>query len=60
MPIFQGIFLSNWLVLIAGIISFLTIYAVRVRDEEEMMLRRFGAAYKNYMKNTGRLLPKFR
>jgi protein-S-isoprenylcysteine O-methyltransferase Ste14 len=32
--------------------------AVRIKEEEEMLVARFGEEYTNYMKTTGRLLPK--
>jgi protein-S-isoprenylcysteine O-methyltransferase Ste14 len=32
----------------------------RVVLEEKMMLDRFGEAYRQYMKQTGRLLPRLR
>ncbi|MBU1179966.1 isoprenylcysteine carboxylmethyltransferase family protein [Patescibacteria group bacterium] len=56
--IFQGLLLSNWLVLILGVVSFGTIYFSRVKDEEKIMIEKFGDEYKEYMKRTGRLFPK--
>jgi len=32
-------------------------YALRVRDEEQMMVERFGEEYQNYMSRTSRLVP---
>ena len=32
-------------------------YALRVRDEEQMMVERFGEEYRNYMSRTSRLVP---
>ena len=56
--IFQGILLSNWLVLILGIASFALMYFIRINYEEELMIEEFGKKYKSYMKKTGRLFPK--
>lgn len=49
---------SNWLLGLAGLISFGVIYPFRVKTEEKMMLDTFGDQYTDYMKRTGRLLPK--
>ncbi|MFC1977362.1 protein-S-isoprenylcysteine O-methyltransferase [Chloroflexota bacterium] len=56
--IFQGISLSNWLVLAIGILSFGIMYFARVKHEEQLMIEEFGEEYKAYMKKTGRLFPK--
>jgi protein-S-isoprenylcysteine O-methyltransferase Ste14 len=56
--IFQGILLDNSLILVLGTLSFLTLYFLRINDEEKLMLEIFPE-YKNYMKRTGRLFPKF-
>ena len=55
----QGIFLSNWLILFAGVASFALVYFTRINDEEELMVKQFGKQYKDYMKKTNRLVPKF-
>ena len=31
---------------------------VRMKSEEKMMLEKFGSAYEDYMKQTGRIFPK--
>ena len=54
----QPLLLHNW---IAGFsFLFVTIphYLMRIGDEEKMMLDKFGDEYSEYMKNTGRFLPK--
>jgi len=33
------------------------LYAFRIRQEERMMLERFGADYERYMAHTARLIP---
>jgi protein-S-isoprenylcysteine O-methyltransferase Ste14 len=57
--IFQGLLLANWLVWIVGIGTWSLAYFTRIEHEEQMMLEQFGQEYKDYMKKTGRLLPKF-
>jgi len=56
--LFQGILLSNWLVLFAGIASHALLYLFRIKNEEQLMIKAFGKEYKDYMKRTGRLFPK--
>lgn len=51
---------ANWLIAVVFLIPFTLMYLVRVPSEEEMMLEYFGAAYRNYMTKTGRLIPRFR
>jgi len=36
------------------------LYLYRIPKEEIMMLKQFGEEYKEYMKKTGRIFPKFR
>ncbi len=57
--ILQGIFASNILVEIFGIVTWGFMYFTRVSYEEKMMLEQFKEEYKIYMTKTGRLLPKF-
>jgi len=57
--IFQGLILDNWIVLIYGILVWGILYFLRVKKEEEMMIEEFGKEYEEYMKRTGRLVPKF-
>jgi protein-S-isoprenylcysteine O-methyltransferase Ste14 len=45
----------------------LTVFAIigvfvtytRIRDEERMLIEKFGSEYEEYMKSTGRIFPKF-
>ena len=53
----QGFALSNWVVLVAGVGSFSMMYMARVRHEEALLLKAFGAEYSAYMGRTGRLFP---
>jgi len=51
------LFIPNWIAGPAWLITFGTLYLVRVGHEERMMLDRFGSDYDSYMRRTGRLLP---
>jgi protein-S-isoprenylcysteine O-methyltransferase Ste14 len=55
----QGFLLANGLVLVFGIISWGLLYFLRVPKEEEMMIAEFGDEYREYMRVTGRVIPKF-
>ena len=54
----QGFLLQNWLAGWGGFVSFAALYLFRVGREEEMMREFFGEPYRDYMKRTGRLLPR--
>lgn len=56
----QALALPNWLAGPSYLVTFGILYALRVRQEERMMLSKFGADYEAYMAGTGRLLPKIR
>jgi protein-S-isoprenylcysteine O-methyltransferase Ste14 len=49
---------ANWLVAAGLLVGITLLYAVRVRDEEQLMVDAFGDEYRAYMGRTGRLLPK--
>ena len=53
----QGLLLANWITGLSGIITFGTLYFLRVGNEEKMMLEQFGDHYQAYMQKTKRLLP---
>lgn len=55
----QILFLPNWIVGPAYLVSFGVLYLIRVGKEERMMLERFGSEYEAYMRRTGRLVPRF-
>lgn len=55
----QGIVLANGLVLVYGIAAWGLLYFLRVPKEEEMLVKEFGTEYRDYMQNTGRVIPKF-
>jgi len=53
-----GLLSSNILILVSGFMTWTLLYVVRVPDEEKMMIDEFGEQYKQYMKETGRIIPK--
>jgi len=54
----QTLLLQNWIAGWAGLVLFLPMYVLRVPREEQMMLEQFGAAYRVYMNQTGRVIPR--
>jgi protein-S-isoprenylcysteine O-methyltransferase Ste14 len=54
----QGLLLQNWLAGWSAVVTFGLMYIGRVRREEQMMCEFFGQAYRDYMQQTGRLLPR--
>jgi protein-S-isoprenylcysteine O-methyltransferase Ste14 len=60
LAIAQLMLLPNWFAGATGLIGIGLLYAFRVRQEERMMVERFGAEYLDYMAHTGRLIPWFR
>jgi protein-S-isoprenylcysteine O-methyltransferase Ste14 len=66
-PMYTSFFLSsignflmtaNWLVSIPSLVALIWMYLGRFAAEEEMMIEKFGDAYRLYMQKTGRLLPR--
>ena len=55
----QILLLQNWLAGPIGLIIFIPFYILRVPAEEKMMLDTFGDKYREYMKKTGGVIPKF-
>lgn len=53
----QGLLLTNWIAGLSGIITFGTLYSLRVGNEEKMMLDQFGENYQAYRQRTKRLVP---
>jgi protein-S-isoprenylcysteine O-methyltransferase Ste14 len=54
----QTLLLQNWIVGWAGLVLFLPMYVLRVPREEQMMIEQFGEAYREYMIQTGRVVPR--
>lgn len=56
---FVGLMLmaANWLTVLFGVIA-LSLLLLRTPKEEEMLVEKFGEAYRNYMAYTGRFVPR--
>ena len=54
----QIFILHNWIAGYSFLIVQVPFCFIRIKNEEEMMIAQFGAAYKAYMEKTGRLIPK--
>lgn len=55
----QALLLQNWLAGWAGFVTVAILYLVRTPREEKMMCEFFGDQYRDYMRRTGRLWPRF-
>jgi len=51
---------SNWFIGVTWLTGLTVIIALRVKREESMMADRFGDAYREYMRRTGRFFPALR
>ena len=56
----QALLLQNWLAGLSALIAFAPMYFLRTPREEEMMGESFGQDYRDYMAQTGRLVPRIR
>jgi protein-S-isoprenylcysteine O-methyltransferase Ste14 len=56
----QAFLLPNWIAGFSGVVGFGTLYLMRVRHEEQMMLETFGNTYAEYAERTGRIFPKLK
>jgi protein-S-isoprenylcysteine O-methyltransferase Ste14 len=54
----QAMILPNYIAGFGGLLPFGMLYFQRVAREERMMMEEFGSEYAQYLKRTGRLLPK--
>jgi protein-S-isoprenylcysteine O-methyltransferase Ste14 len=54
----QLLLLQNWLAGPGSLVVFILFFFLRVPAEEKMMLQTFGDQYCEYMKKTGRVIPK--
>lgn len=50
---------ASWFIGLTGTLLILLIVVLRVPKEEAMMIETFGDQYREYMKHTGRLIPRF-
>jgi protein-S-isoprenylcysteine O-methyltransferase Ste14 len=48
---------ENWFIALTAIIVFVVL-VIRTRKEEQKLIEKFGDEYREYMKHTGRFLPK--
>ena len=53
-----GLMADNWFVAALGVLAFIAM-AIRTPKEEANLIAKFGDEYRDYMKRTGRFLPKF-
>jgi len=53
----QALLLTNWIAGLSGFIGFSIAYAIRVDQEEQMLLESFGDEYEAYRQRTKRLIP---
>ena len=49
---------ANWLIGFCGIAIIVSVIAIRIPEEEKLLIEQFGNEYLNYKKNTGALLPR--
>jgi protein-S-isoprenylcysteine O-methyltransferase Ste14 len=54
-----GMMADNWFIAMFGILAFI-LMAIRTPKEEANLIEKFGEEYSEYMKRTGRFLPKVR
>ena len=52
-----GMMADNWFIALLGVLAFIGM-AVRTPKEEANLIEKFGDEYRQYMKRTGRFLPK--
>lgn len=55
----QGLLLENWLAGWYAGVAFALMYFIRTPREERMMCENFGDEYRDYMRQTGRLFPRW-
>jgi protein-S-isoprenylcysteine O-methyltransferase Ste14 len=53
-----GLMADNWFIALLGVLAFIAV-AIRTPKEEANLIAKFGDDYLEYMKRTGRFLPKF-
>jgi protein-S-isoprenylcysteine O-methyltransferase Ste14 len=52
-----GMMADNWFIAALGVLTFI-LMAIRTPKEEANLIEKFGNEYREYMKHTGRFLPK--
>jgi protein-S-isoprenylcysteine O-methyltransferase Ste14 len=53
-----GLMADSWFIALLGVLAFIAV-AIRTPKEEANLIAKFGDEYREYMKRTGRFLPKF-
>ena len=53
-----GLIADNWFIILLSVLVFV-VMAVRTPREEANLIEKFGDEYREYMKRTGRFLPRF-
>ncbi len=56
----QALLIWNWIAGLASMVVFVPLYFLRFPREECMMLDQFGEEYRQYMSQTGRIIPPLR
>ena len=56
----QAMMLPNWLAGWLTLPLILVVFALRIPNEEKTMIEQFGDEYREYMRSTGGIIPKFR
>jgi protein-S-isoprenylcysteine O-methyltransferase Ste14 len=51
---------ANFITALSYMLPMANMYLFRISDEERMMAEQFGDEYREYVQNTGRLIPKLR
>jgi protein-S-isoprenylcysteine O-methyltransferase Ste14 len=51
--------LTASLLICVGSLMVLSLLAIRTPKEERLLIERFGDEYRNYMKTTGKFIPRF-
>jgi protein-S-isoprenylcysteine O-methyltransferase Ste14 len=54
-----GMMADNWFIALLGILTFIAM-AIRTPKEEANLIEKFGDEYRDYMKTTGRFLPRLK
>ena len=55
-----GLLSSNWVLTLVPVTMYAILVGIRMGEEEEVLKEKFGPAYDEYIKETGRLLPRIR
>jgi len=54
-----GMIADNWFIAVLGVLAFIAM-AIRTPKEEANLIEKFGDEYREYMKRTGRFLPRLK